>query len=206
MNTLPLPYVYKGTNPETQEFYIGSRWANKVSAKEDLGFEYYTSSKVVKPVFDQFHWEIIAEFETTEEAYDYEQQLIFESWNIEGLINESCFHGKERFRITGHSEETKEKMSKSHKGTSRVPFTDETKEKMSEVAKGKSKSDETKENMSKAKKGEKHPMFGNHHTDETKEEMSKAHKNIPKLTCPHCGKECSPAMAARWHFDNCKKK
>lgn len=24
------------------------------------------------------------------------------------------------------------------------------------------------------------------------------------MTCPHCGKECNPTNAARWHFDKCK--
>jgi len=54
MNNQPLPYVYKGTNLETNEFYIGSRCVNKVPAKEDLGFEYFTSAPKVKERFDQF--------------------------------------------------------------------------------------------------------------------------------------------------------
>ena len=27
-----------------------------------------------------------------------------------------------------------------------------------------------------------------------------------KITCPHCGKDAQPALAYRWHFDNCKNK
>lgn len=34
------PYVYKGTNKETGEFYIGYREANKLPSKLDLGFRY----------------------------------------------------------------------------------------------------------------------------------------------------------------------
>jgi len=36
----------------------------------------------------------------------------------------------------------------------------------------------------------------------------RAHSKKPKnkIECPHCGIMSQPALAHRWHFDNCKKK
>lgn len=44
------------------------------------------------------------------------------------------------------------------------------------------------------------------HTEETKRIISEKAKQRNKLTCPYCGKICQPAMAKRWHFENCKEK
>ena len=69
-----------------------------------------------------------------------------------------------------HSDETKQKISKSHKGK---PAHN----------KGKPMSEETKKKLSESKKGllsgEKNPMFGKHHSDETKQKISKVHKGKP---------------------------
>ena len=176
MNNQVLPYVYKGTNPETNEFYIGYREANKVPAGQDLGFEYFTSASKVKERFDQFQWEIVAEFATGDEAYDYEQLLIFESWNTEGLLNKHCTHGKERFRLTGpFTDEHKEKISKSMKGENNPNFGKDRSGENNPMF-GNHHTLEACEKMSKAKKGENHPMFGNHHTSETKQKISKVMK------------------------------
>lgn len=45
-------------------------------------------------------------------------------------------------------------------------------------------------------------------SEEHKQKISAALKNKPKpiVECPHCLKKLSPAMAKRWHFDNCKNK
>ena len=124
-NEKALPYVYKGTNLKTGEFYFGYREANKVPAHLDLGIKYKTSAPKIKERFDEFQWEIVAEFATGIEAYDHEQLLIFESWDIDGLLNKSCFHGKERFRGSflgesnpfhgkKHTPETCKQMSENH--------------------------------------------------------------------------------------------
>lgn len=41
-------------------------------------------------------------------------------------------------------------------------------------------------------------------TEERRAKHSEIAKNRQKLICPHCGLEASPAMAKRWHFDNCR--
>ena len=75
-----------------------------------------------------------------------------------------------------HSEETKIKMSKKHKGKKRKPFSKEHKRKLSDINfgntngkanKGKKHSEETKKKMGDRK-------IGNKHSEETKKKMSLA--------------------------------
>lgn len=92
MITFYSPYVYKGVNKTTKEFYIGVRYAHskhKRNPIDDLGIVYYTSSKVVKPMFDQFEWSVIAQFSTREDALQFEEQLIADSWNDPLLLNKN---------------------------------------------------------------------------------------------------------------------
>ncbi len=74
------PYVYIVTNKFTSEFYIGYREANSLPSEQDI-LRYKTSSRIVKPKFDEFVPQIVAEFFTetaTDDAYWFEQQLISE--------------------------------------------------------------------------------------------------------------------------------
>lgn len=117
MNT-PKPYVYQGVHPTTKEIYFGSRTANKIAAMEDL-IRYRTSSKIVKPRFDEFMWSIVQEFDTKEAAYDFEQILIFERWGDPLLLNRTVnVGGERRFSRIGvkHTDETRAKMSKTRTG------------------------------------------------------------------------------------------
>jgi len=84
------PYVYKAINPKTGDFYYGSRWANvklKISAEKDLGHTYFSSSKIIKENKNLFIFEVIKEFETKEDAYKFEQELIKNSWDHPKLLN-----------------------------------------------------------------------------------------------------------------------
>lgn len=119
-----LPYVYKGVNPSTGEFYIGSRVNNKDSFELDLP-KYRTSSKLVKPRFDEFEWSLLMEFSNKSCAVDYEQYMIYQEWGNPLMLNRSCTYGhKKRFSTAGrdstgnkngffgkqHSLETRERM------------------------------------------------------------------------------------------------
>lgn len=42
------------------------------------------------------------------------------------------------------------------------------------------------------------------HSEETKAKLSEIAQNRVKIECPHCGKFNNPGMSKRWHFDNCK--
>ena len=77
-----MAYVYKITFLPTDQYYIGYR-GSKNATPSDLLATYFTSSKVVARLIkehgvDKFAKEILAEFDTGIEAYEYEQQLLRE--------------------------------------------------------------------------------------------------------------------------------
>lgn len=92
---------------------------------------------------------------------------------------ENPFYGK------NHSEESRKKMSISHKG--KEPwnkgktnvFSEESLKRMSEAKKGKHLSEEHKFNISKSQSGENHPMYGKRHSIETKRKISESKKGKP---------------------------
>ncbi len=95
------PYVYFGVSRTTGEIYAGYREANKLPSDIDL-FIYRTSSKIVHPRFDEFDWCIVAEFFTGYDAYDFEQQLIYENWGNPLLLNRNYRlpNGEKRFKLS----------------------------------------------------------------------------------------------------------
>ena len=74
-----LPYVYKCTERNTGKFYIGYRFKNIVPASEDFGKHYFTSNEYVKTNFENFDYEIVAEFPDRKTAFAFETQLIRET-------------------------------------------------------------------------------------------------------------------------------
>jgi hypothetical protein len=86
-----LPYVYVCTHKITNQFYIGDREKNvKLNLPSNVDLPLYkTSSKIIKSDFENYNWIIIAEFNNGNDAYDFEQQLIFDNWDNPLLINKS---------------------------------------------------------------------------------------------------------------------
>lgn len=112
-----LPYVYRLTNRNTGEFYYGYRKANKVRAEEDLGIEYFTSSRYVKPRFKEFETEIVAEFFDSDSAYWFEQSLIQENWKEPGILNKKYVKiGGKEFYNCENTPEARAKISASMTG------------------------------------------------------------------------------------------
>lgn len=166
-----LPYVYRCTHKVTGQFYIGYREVNKLPSSLDLP-QYRTSSKIVNPTFDEFEWLILAEFYSGDHAYDFEQELIHESWGDPLLLNKSCTHNcKKRF-----------------KGGRRqyYPLSDETKQKISNANKGHKHSDEARSKISLAGSNRKHSpesilkMKARIVSEETKKKISLAQTGVPK--------------------------
>jgi hypothetical protein len=139
------PYVYRLDHPETGEFYIGFRCGNKVSAEQDLGHKYFTSSKIVKPRFHEFNYQILAEFFNKEDAYTFEQELIIENWNDIKSLNGNYTNNNKCVCIK-HTNETKEKLRLSHLGKKK---SSEAIEKLKISLTGHTVSEETKEKMRK---------------------------------------------------------
>ena len=152
----PAPYVYMCVHKTTGQFYIGYREKNVYlnrTSDADLPL-YRTSSKYINPVFEEYNWHIVAEFVDGTSAYDFEQQLIKEYWDNPLLINRQ-YHTKKdtRFRNTGHSEETKQKIKQARAGQI---FTEEHRKNISKSKMGKKmplRTEEHKKNISLAKTG-----------------------------------------------------
>ena len=174
------PYVYVCTHKITGHYYIGYRSANSVSSDLDLP-KYKTSSLIVKPDFENYNWQILAEFFDGNDAYDFEQQLISENWNDPLLLNEQHRHQcngrfktkpgrivsngtKEKLRQANlgkkYSPDTIEKRASKRRGKptwntgiKTGPISDEKKAKISQATQGIPKSQQTKDKISATKKG-----------------------------------------------------
>jgi hypothetical protein len=219
------PYVYIGIHKTTREFYIGYREANTTPSHIDL-YEYRTSSKIVNPTFDNYSWRILVEFNTGEDAYDFEQQLIFENWTDPLLINESCHYGRARFKSDNagksKSELHKEKLKIARR--LRQPHSEETKRKISVGNLGKVVPKESRQRIADAKTGSNNPMFGKSVTDEVRQlkrvALQKYNQNLIEQNIPHpsigfvqarvsccwCKKEVAVNIFSRFHGNNCKQR
>lgn len=129
-----LPYVYLGIHRITNEFYIGYRYANKKPSHLDLGYEYFTSSKLVEPKFEEFIWTIIAEFFNKEDALLFEQNLIEENLSNPLILNQYANNKFIRKNLK-HTQKTKDKISKANKGKIGKPHTEEHNQYMSSLLK-----------------------------------------------------------------------
>ena len=215
-----LPYVYKLTHKDNNQYYFGYRSRNVIlglASSDDLGIKYFTSSHSIKRDFSKYDFEIVAEFFKSEDAYDVEQELIREHWGNPLLLNKH-YHAadKTRWKNTGHSNETRQKMSITRTGyktgkpawnTGKTEDTDESLKKMSNSLLGNipwNKSISADDPRSQS--GEKNGFFGKTHNIETKAHLSEVAKNRPKYECCHCGKFNTITNHNRWHNDNCKKK
>ena len=112
-----------------------------------------------------------------------------------------------RTRLNGpHSEETKQKISKSHLGK---VLTQQHKDAISEGQKGdknhnfgKDFSVETRQRQSDSAK-----LRVKNNPEQLERSLKLAHEKCREIvTCPHCGKTGGGGGMRRHHFNNCKKK
>ena len=151
-----LPYVYMCVNKTTNEFYIGSRTTKKLKQPSHIDFpNYRTSSKIVKPNFDQYNWLIIAEFFTSSDAFIFEQKLIQENWGNPLLLNGAFVSENVKFN-PGQSKQSREKarermLSKSN------PAYNQSKDKLEKMAAANIKRNSK---MTKEERSKKYGTFG----------------------------------------------
>lgn len=205
MSIRVLPYVYRLTHKDNGQFYIGYRSANKLRSEIDIEI-YQTSSDKIKLIgFDNFNWEILAEFYDGDHAYDFEQDLIRLNFDNPLCLNDNFVLNNNGVRFKtpkSLSKETKEKISKSHIGKK---VSDETRLKQSKAASKtrRSCSEETKIKLSRINMGHKVSQ----ELIEKLRIIGKNSKNVSKVhICPYCGKEGKSMVMFRFHFDKCKSK
>ena len=159
-NTSRNPYIYKVTNFETHQYYIGSQCRGKI-----IGVNYFTSStnKEFKEEFktygeEKYKIEIIKEFDNQEECVRVENCIIrnYMQKKDDLCLNRSyCCNGKRVFSRVGihPSEETKKKISEALKGRNKgIHPSEETRKRLSASHKGIHPSEETRKRMSEALK------------------------------------------------------
>lgn len=226
-STKAVPYVYYGTHKKTKKFYIGYRKNNVELARtsdQDLPL-YKTSSKEVKPIFEQFDWIILAEFENGDDAYDFEQSIIFENWGNLLLINKSCFFNHKRFRNPRGRQSPKKGKPSPLRG--RIsPKKGVPSPNTSKALKGRPS---PRKGIPSGMKGVVSPFKGTKrphlsevkranpqtpwnkgkklvYSEEYRQKLSFAASHRSKKLCPHCLREIDVANFARYHGDACKLK
>jgi len=149
------PYVYLGTHLVTGQFYIGVRYANQkrnLSPDRDLGIVYFTTSKTVKPIFNQFNWEILAQFISKEDALEFEEYLISKHWKDPLLLNKNK-GGKKFHRPDVYVRKPKDAVKKGRSKAMRDHWQDDTfRTKQIEKRKQSHSTKEFRENHSKVMK------------------------------------------------------
>lgn len=149
-------YLYKITNVLNKKVYIGQtintdrRWqAHGSYAKNPERTGQYIHRAMAKYGIENFTYEVIAACHTQEDA-DVTEEILIQQYNSRSI--ESGYNIKPGGNCSGHSEETKHKISKTHQG---MKHTDETIAKMKGrpgYMKGKKHSDETIQKMSEKAK------------------------------------------------------
>ncbi len=148
-----MPYVYVCIHKTTGQFYIGSRTTTKQTQPAHLDFpKYKTSSKTVKPNFDDFHWFVIAEFFDSKSAYDFEQQLIYENWDNPLKLNSRHTYMGGAWCVVGRkrSSEHRQKLAAGRQGKT---MPDSAKQRIAEAVRSRVVSDATRRKRSEAQKG-----------------------------------------------------
>ena len=179
----PKPYLYHITHEPTGVHYVGSRVANKVSAKEDFWKIYFTSSVHVKALIKQdglksFQTDWIKEYENDKQTIEEERKFQHEK----NVVSTDLYLNKAIWPYQDYKDpERSEKIRHARTGMKHLP---ESIKKMREVKKGKNHpnygrkfSEEHKKNISEGQKGKKI-------SEETKKKLSDAHKG-KKLSEEH---------------------
>jgi hypothetical protein len=180
-----MPYVYMCINKATNQFYIGSRTTKKLKHPSHIDFpKYKTSSKVVKPNFEQYDWFIIAEFFNSDDAFTFEQSLIKENWGNPLLLNGAFVSENLKFN-PGQSKQSREKARERMLSKNNPAYnqSQETREKTSKTVKL------LNSLMTPEERSKKYGTFGDHNParrSDVRAKLSKPHdsKNTYTLISP----------------------
>lgn len=173
-------YVYRITNTFCNKHYYGYRSSNTLPSL-DIGIKYFSSSRDKDFIKDQienpnnYKYVVVRVFDNREDAHNLEIEL---HTKFDVGINPSFYNRAKattsRFSITGTSlsDETKKRMSISHKG--RI-VSQETRDKISNANKGKTHTDEFKDKIRKRAQGNTYHK-NKKHSEDSKIKMSNSLK------------------------------
>lgn len=196
--------VYKTTNLLDRKYYIGCHQTDNLYDGY-LGSGKHLKRAIKKYGVENFTREILYSFETKEEMFLKEQELVDKecvedcaSYNLKvggsggnpGIVG--AFKGRT------HSEESKEKIRQ--KALQQIT-TDEKRKKISNNSWAKRDPTAQREHAVKIASKPK--------SDQHKKKISESLKNAGKhktVICPHCKKKGGERAMKRWHFAKCKNK
>jgi Zn ribbon nucleic-acid-binding protein len=195
-------YVYEHIRPDTNAvFYVGkgSGWRSGVTQHRNL----YWARIVAKA--GGFNVRKIVKNVGEELAFLAEQERIDQLKKL-GIKLTNFTDGGEG--SSNPSEETRRKMSESHKGEKNPRFNINSRRQR--YARKEFVSKEIMSANMKAnhwsKTGVYSPPKGIKRNEADILKMKEAQKNIPLKECLHCGYKARPVNISRWHNENCKHK
>lgn len=214
--------TYAHYKPQGGLFYIGKGKPRRAYAMDGRNPHWHN----VVNKYGRPHVEILARWDTEEEALDHERLLIscFREMKV-GIVNKSDGgQGSSGYR---HTEESKRKNSLAKMGS--IPWNKGLKGVMPEPwNKGTKTPEEVRAKQSIARQGKPSPRKGAKHSADSiaKMKATKAFNPKPMLsdtgrnkiilavrgykhiqaTCIHCRTTGGVTGMARWHFDNCRLK
>jgi hypothetical protein len=167
-------YVYKITFDD-HHFYYGYR-STKLLPCEDFLIKYFSSSKIVKEKIKEcaYHGSILKTFDNQIDAYNYEQNLIFDELSNPYMLNIRCYKERQGFGIL--SKMAKQKISETSKQRWSCP---EYKERLSAIHKERwDSNDQRKIDQINRLKGKERPehsktMSGRTLSEEQKQKLRK---------------------------------
>lgn len=164
-------YTYAHYTPEGRLFYIGKGSGNR------RAYNFHKRNAHWKSIVAKYgnpDVQILAHWDTEEEAFDHERLLISCFRNLgHKLCNFT--NGGEGVSGLKHNEETRKKMSFSRLGKTGHKCSEETKQKLREINLGNKHSEETKEKLSILNKGIQNSL-GYRHSEESKLKIGIASK------------------------------
>jgi hypothetical protein len=157
-------YTYAYLREDKTPYYIG----------KGKGYRAYRKDRRIKPPKDKSRIIFLKQNLTEEEAFKHEKYMIsvFGRKDLGTGILHNRTGGGEGVSGFIHSEETKRKQSKAHRGEKNhnygKTFSEEHRKKLSESGKGRTHSEETKRKQSEAHRGKNHYLYGKTHSEETR--------------------------------------